>query len=47
MSAAKQRPIDNPKIRAAFKSLDELEHKWVGKWDATKIIRQLREKRYG
>lgn len=41
----KERPIDNPKIRKAFKSLDELKHRWTGKWQAEEIIRKMRSER--
>ncbi|MFQ6082022.1 MAG: CopG family ribbon-helix-helix protein [Candidatus Aminicenantia bacterium] len=38
-------PIDNPKVREALKSMEELRHSWKGKWDSTEVIRKMREDR--
>ena len=39
-----KRPIDNPQVKEAFESLRSI--KWKGKFDSTKIIREMRNSRY-
>ena len=46
-SRPSKRPIDDPKIRDAFESLDELRSQWSGRWDSATVIREMREGRYG
>jgi len=44
--SSKPRPIDNPKVRAAFEHMRANVDKWSGKWDSAKLIRQMRDSRY-
>ncbi len=43
----KKRPIDDPKVRAAVKSMDEIAGKIHGEWDAVREVRDMRDSRYG
>lgn len=40
-----KRPIDDPKVRAAFRSLDQLSSKWSGKWESAAVVRDMRNRR--
>jgi len=39
-----KRPIDNPRVREAYKGLRSII--WKDKFDSTEIIRKMRESRY-
>lgn len=39
------KPLDNPRVRKAFQSWEELKDKWTGKWNSTNLIRKIRENR--
>lgn len=41
--ATRRRPIDDPRVKRAFESLRRIN--WKGKFDSTKLIRQMRDTR--
>lgn len=43
----RRRPIDNPKVRAAVRHMDEIAAKFTEPFDSTEVIRQMRDSRYG
>lgn len=40
-----KRPIDDPAVRKAYESIRAT--RWSGKFDSTKLIRKMRDTRYG
>ncbi|MDO8736995.1 MAG: ribbon-helix-helix domain-containing protein [Thermoleophilia bacterium] len=43
----RQRPIDDPGVREAIRSMDRIAKKLHGDWDAAQAIRDTRDSRYG
>ncbi|MCL4474182.1 MAG: ribbon-helix-helix domain-containing protein [Actinobacteria bacterium] len=43
----KKRPIDDPRVREAVRSMDEIARKIHGEWDAVQVVRDMRDSRYG
>lgn len=41
--SAKRRPIDDPKIREALETIDEISKKMTAKWDSADVIRKMRD----
>lgn len=43
----KKRPIDDPKVREAIRVMDEIAERYTVPFDSTKVIREMRDSRYG
>ena len=43
----RRRPIDDPRVREAVASMDQLARKVHGDWNAVQVVREQRNSRYG
>lgn len=45
--AGGRRPIDDPLVRDAVESMDDIARRIRGEWNAEQVVREMRESRYG